>query len=191
MLDTIFHQWDPKFRGTTLGYGPSKFWGGGCVLFALVHAARVTGASPALDPLVANEMLRKAKAFDGDELRIHDAAPVFGMEAPLEERYPKVGETRPDDDKLTDALVNCSGLALLRVRLFTAAGEVGGGHTVLAHDAVALEGGALELEVADSAAAKGRERLAWPDLTGKIRWTESLVYEYRVVSARPIRRKPL
>lgn len=188
MLDTVFHQWDPKFRGTRLGFGPATFWGGGCVLFSIVHAARACGASPALDPLHANEMLRKAKAFDRDELRIHDAAPVFGMEAPLDERYPKVGEARPDDDGLSDALINCEGFALLRVHLFVE-GVDRGGHTVFAHDAIALEGGALELEVADSASAKGCERIAWPDLTGDVRWTDKLAYRYRVVSVRPIRRK--
>lgn len=186
MLDTVFHQWDRRWRSLTLGHGPSKFWGGACVMFSVMHAARAMGTSPALDPAHANELFRVGRCFDGDELRIHDAAALVGLEAPLEERVAGA----PGDDKIADAIAEAFalGMAILGV---DDDGDGKVNHTVLAHDVAALEGGALDLDIADSAALNGRERIAWPDLIGHVRWENepAPAKRYRVIVVRPIRKK--
>lgn len=179
------YQADGRWSSIRLGGGPSTIGRGGCLLTCLTMAARILGTRPGLIPPHANKAFQDAKAFDGDLLRIHDAAPVLGLLAPLSERV--VGH--PGDTQIKDCVrdaLGVDGLAIMHVDhdATRIGGDASGDHFILAR---LIQGGAF-LVCLDPAV--GRVSLTWPELEGVAVWGKNDRRVYRVVGVRPIRRVP-
>lgn len=180
----VLYQADSRWSQLRLGDGPSTIGKAGCLLTCLTMAARILGTRPALIPPHANKAFQDAAVYDGDRLRVHDAAPVLGLLAPLSERV--VGQ--PGDPHLKDALRDAfgqDGLAILHVDYdgTKPGGDVSGDHFILA-------AGWNPSTVLCNDPAVGRMSLSWPLLEGLAVWGKTDRRLYCVVGVRPIRRVP-
>lgn len=178
------YQADNRWSQITLGAGPSTIGRGGCLLTCLSMAARILGTRPSLIPPHANKAFQDASVYDGDRLRIHDAAPVLGLLAPLSERV----ASSPGDAHIKDAIrdaFGADGLAILHVDYDgnKPGGDVGGDHFILA-----VEKQPSAIICYDPAV--GRVSLSWPLLEGLAVWSKTDRRLYCVVGVRPIRRVP-
>ena len=180
----LLYQADSRWSTILLGAGPSTIGRGGCLLCCLTMAARRLQTRPALIPPHANKQFQDAAVYDGDRLRIHDAAPVLGLLAPLSERV--MG--RPGDPHIKDAIrdaFGADGLAVLHVDYDgeKPGGDVDGDHFVLAVELTPTSVVCLDPAV-------GRVTLSWPVLEGVAVWGKVDRRAYCVVGVRPIRRVP-
>jgi hypothetical protein len=185
---TPLYQADSRWTSLLLGNGPSTIGKGGCLLVCLTMAARELGTHPAVLPPHVNARLLAARCFDGDMLRVHDAADVLGLVAPLFERVSLDDKEKPataDDVAAALGLAMRAGLAILHVDHDSAKakGDAKGDHFILA---VTLEKG----DVMCLDPAIGRVVLGFPELDGLAVWGKGDVRNYRVRAVRPIRRAP-
>jgi hypothetical protein len=175
---------DRRWGSIKLGDGDATIGGAGCVLVALVEAARFLETRPAgLLPPHANEQARQAHAFYESQLIVHQAAPLFGLTAPLAERVQAgTGVTAKDLATALEGVLADGGVAMLRVA------HDKGEHTVLCTRLVNTDmNGGVEAECTDSAPGTVI-RLAFPELVGTVMWKKGDVRRYRVLGVRPIRR---
>jgi len=185
-MNTVLFQNDKRWGSMLLGEGPSTIGKGGCLLTCLTMAARELGTHPGVIPPHVNQRLVAAGAFDGDLLRVHDAAEALGLVAPLFERVSLDDDQKPaerEDLAAALSLAMKAGLAILHVDHDSAKarGDAQGDHFVLA---VKLEKG----DVLCLDPAVGRVVLGYPELDGLAVWKPGDIRTYRVRAVRPIRR---
>ena len=178
------YQADSRWSTITLGAGPSTIGRAGCLLVCLVMAARRLQTRPALIPPHANKAFQDAAVYDGDRLRVHDAAPVLGLVAPLSERVTGNPGSAQIKDTVRDAF-GADGLAILHVDYDgdKPGGDIDGDHFILAVEMTPSSVVCLDPAV-------GRVVLSWPMLEGLAVWGKTDRRLYCVVGARPIRRVP-
>ena len=180
----VLYQADSRWSQIALGSGPSTIGRGGCLLVCLTMAARRLQTRPALIPPHANKQFQDAAVYDGDRLRIHDAAPVLGLLAPLSERVTGQPGSTQIKDAVRDAF-GADGLAILHVDYDgdKPGGDVEGDHFILAVEM-------LPSSIVCHDPAVGRVVLSWPMLEGLAVWGKTDRRLYCVVGVRPIRRVP-
>jgi hypothetical protein len=177
-------QADRRWGSLKLGIGDATIGGAGCVLVSLVEAARFLETRPGLLPPHANEQARQAGCFDGSLIRVHDAAPLFGLSAPLSQRvvtYEEPKATPKDLVATIEGVIGDGGVALLRVQ------HDKGQHTILCTNLREGAGGLVEMVCTDSAPGT-QIILSFPELAGLSVWKKGDVRRYRVIGVRPVRR---
>lgn len=185
---TVLRQADRRWSTLLLGDGSSTIGGAGCVLVSLVQIAIELETRPGMLPPHANEACRKAKAFDGSMLRVHDAAPVLGLDAPLSQRVVTAdGATRKDLMTALEAVIGDGGCALLRVRYLGPDGK-DRGHTISCVSLPSTDIPSIFEALCRDPAPGCDVRLMVPDLIGISPWGKGDLKRYTVTGVRPVRR---
>lgn len=117
------------WAGLTLGNGPGKIGGEGCVFISLNNAWNLFNPLSTMTPDLVNELLKQAGAFMQDALVVATGAGALGINAPDTEHAKgvDVGTLR----NMLDLALSRGGAALLRV--FHGSDRANGDHTVLVY----------------------------------------------------------